>query len=71
MRKEILVNLEKRLAQVVSMAEREKMRKEVKETEKVKLLLSVDKKKQLSTTLLQVAEFFKSLGGEQEQELRF
>lgn len=69
MREEILVDLEKRLAQVVSVAEREKMRKEVKETEKVKLLLSVDEKKQLSTTLLQVAEFFKSLGGEQEQEL--
>jgi hypothetical protein len=68
-REQILADLEKRLGQLISVAEREKMRKEVKETEKTKLLLSVDEKKSLSTVLLQVAEFFKTLGGEQEQEL--
>jgi len=69
MKREIISGLEKRLSQLISMAEKEKIKGEVKETETVKIRLSVDEKKGLSTVLIQVVEFFKSLGGEQEQEL--
>jgi len=62
-------DLHNRLDSLLDVVKREKVKSEVREAQSVKLRLSIDDKQELNTTLLQVTELFKSMGGVKEQEV--
>jgi len=69
MEKKDLNQLSQRLSKLSKLVEKECMRKNIEASEKTKLSLSLEEKREASLILLQVVELFKSLGGEQEEDL--
>lgn len=71
MSKELLIlnDTVQRLEGFLKRIDIEQIRKQTWETEAHKLLLDVDEKKNLTTTLLEVVELYKELGGQSENDL--
>lgn len=62
-------SIETRLSRLDTFVNRESLRTELTEQEKVRLELSADNKKESNEILLKVMELFKGLGGDHEAEL--